>query len=49
MDKYIAEREAKALKGFDIPKHAVILTVIGALALRVSETSRVRPGPLETR
>ena len=31
MDKYIAEREAKRLKGFDIPKHSRYTDGIGAL------------------
>ena len=32
MDKYIAEREGKRLKGFDIPKHARYTDGEGALA-----------------
>lgn len=31
MDHYIAEREAKRLKGFDIPKHSRYTDGIGAL------------------
>ena len=31
MDQYIAEREAKRLKGFDIPKHSRYIDGMGAL------------------
>jgi hypothetical protein len=45
MDKYIAEREAKRLKGFDIPKHSRYTDGMVPSPLRVSETSRVSPWP----